>query len=98
MINVTNKLRVCHFPQVPCKPFLVEVENEREAYLIEKTLADQHLFLFDNNMIPDYSNAITVDMWEEDSDGEGTSEWVSYYNYEEEMDWDEFREVYLETI
>lgn len=63
---VPNKIRVCHFPQIPCKPFIVEVNNEREAYLIEEVFANQHLWLFKNGFIPDYSNVISVQMWDED--------------------------------
>ena len=95
MKKITNKLRVLHYPQVPCKPFIVEVKDEEQALFIGETLANQHLFLFDNNMIPDYSNVITVEMWEENSDGEGTPGWVDYYNEEEGMEFDEFVETYL---
>lgn len=87
---VPNKIRVCHFPQVPCKPFIVEVENEREAYLVEQALANQHLWLFDNGIIPDYCNAITVEIWDE-------NEWVDYWNESECMEWDEFEETYFEN-
>lgn len=97
MKKVTKKLRVLHFPQVPCTPFFVDVKDEEQAFLISETLATQHLFLFDNNFIPDYSNIISVVMWDEDSDGEGTPDWVDYYNEEEEMDFDEFAETYLST-
>jgi len=98
MKNVKNRLRVSHFPQIPCEPFSVEVRNEREAYFISETLANQHLFLFKNRMIPDYSNVILVEMWDEDSDGEGKPDWVDYYNDEEFMDWGEFVETYLTEL
>lgn len=92
---VPNKIRVCHFPQVPCKPFIVEVNNEREAYLIEQVFANQHLWLFDNGMIPDYSNAITVEIWDENS---GWSDgWVDYWNDTECMDWNELKQTYFEV-
>ena len=64
---VNKKLRVLHFPQIPCKPFQVEVKDEEQAHLIVETLADQHLFLFENNFIPDCSNIIIVEMWDEDA-------------------------------
>jgi len=95
MKNVTNKLRVLHYPQIPCEPFIVDVKNEEEAFLINQVLADQHLFLYNNSFIPDYSNAISVVMWDEDSDGEGNADWIDYYNEEESMDFDEFAETYL---
>ena len=52
-------------------------------------LANQHLFLFEQNMIPDYSNVITVDMLED-------GEWTDYWNEEELMEWDELVETYLD--
>lgn len=88
MKKVSNKLRVSHFPQIPCKPFIVEVKDEEQALFIRETLASQHLFLFDNNFIPDYANLITVEMFEDD-------DWIDYYNEEEDMDFDEFVETYF---
>lgn len=95
MKKVQNKLRVSHFPQVPCKPFTVEVKDEEQAYLMVEALANHHLFLFDNNFIPDYSNILLVEMFEEDSDGDGNPGWVDYWNEEELMEFDEFVETYL---
>lgn len=95
MNNVKNKLRVMHYAQVPCKPFIVDVSNEREAKKIMDVLADQHLFLLEQNIIPDYSNDILVVMWDENADGEGNADWVDYWNDEEGMDFDEFSETYL---
>lgn len=86
---IKNKLRVSHYPQIPCKPFQVEVQNEREAYLIRETLANQHLFLFNNNFIPDYCNVIVVEMLEEEDC------WIDYYNEEEKLNFNEFVEKYF---
>lgn len=88
MKTVQTKLRVSHFAQVPCKPFSVEVENEFEAMLIDNTLANQHLFLFDQGIIPDYSNAIVVEMLINGG-------WEDYFNEDEGMEWDEFKDKYL---
>ena len=96
MKKVENKLRVLHYPNIPCEPFFVDVKDEEQAAFIEKTLAEQHLFLFDNNFIPDYSNVIVVVMWDEDSDGYGNADWVDYYNEEEGMDWEEYKNTYLQ--
>jgi len=95
-ILVKNKLRVVHLPQVPCEGFVVEVLSEREAYLIAEALANQHCFLFDNNFIPDYSNVINVEMWDEDLDGE--DKWTDYWNEEEMAEWDDFCENNEEYI
>ena len=96
---VKNRLRVNHLPQIPCKGFKVEVKNEREAYLIVEALANQHVFLFENNFIPDYSNVILVEMWdddlEEDSDGE---KWSDYYNESEFMEWEDFTEEHSDYV
>ena len=94
MKNVKNKLRVVHFPQIgTCKEsFKVNVKDEVEAKKIMTVLADQHLWLEKNNVIPDYSNAIFVEMFDEDID-ENTKKpygWSDYYNEEGYMNWDEF--------
>lgn len=97
MINVNKKLRVVHFPQVGSskESFKVEVKDEEQANLVLNTLANQHLWLEKNNFIPDYSNALFVQMYDNDIDGEGTDGWCDYYNEEEFMDFDEFVAAYL---
>lgn len=92
MKKVKNQLRVTHIPQLPMNGFHVSVQNEREAYLILDTLAQQHLWLYKEKVIPDYSNAIFVEMLDEDG------VWVDYYNEAESLDWDEFVEAYNEYI
>ena len=80
---MSNKLRVVHIPQVGVNgsdSFIVEVDNEKEANLVVNTIANQHLWLFENNYIPDYSNALFVEMYEND-------EWVDYYNNELDLTW-----------
>jgi len=104
MIKVENKLRVCHIPQVGSfseadqeSHFYVDVKDEEQAALILSTLAQQHLWLLNNNFIPDYSNMICVEMYDEDIDTE-TGEpfgWTDYWNDSECMDWDEFEETYF---
>jgi len=103
-MNLVNpvkfKLRVVHFPQVGQKlSFKVDVKNEEEAYKIIEVLSQQHLWLFKNKYIPDYSNVIFVEMYD-DSIDPSTKEpygWSDYYNDEECMDWDEYEEVYLKS-
>ena len=91
MNKVSNKLRVEHMAQVPCPVFTVEVADEADAFRIMNLLAEQHNFLFENGIIPDYANVICVSMWsEEDQD------WVDYYNEAEEMDWEDFSAEYLQ--
>jgi hypothetical protein len=99
MKNVTNKLRVVHFPQVgSCKEcFTVEVKDEEQAYLIMNTLAQQHVWLEKKKIIPDYSNAMFVEMYDENIDEETEKPygWVSYYNEEECMEWEGVEENYF---
>lgn len=88
MKNVSNKLRVAHMPQVPGKSFYIHVENELEAAKIIAILAQQHLWLYNNNYIPDFSNMISVEMFNEE-----TQEWENYCNEEEDYaEWDEIEE------
>ena len=87
MKNTKNKLRVLHYPQIPCEPFFVDVKDEEQALLVKETLADQHLYLYDNNFIPDYSNIIMVVMWDDVE-----KDWVDYYNEFENMEFEEFIE------
>ena len=93
MKQVNKKLRVYHFPQIGSvrKAFYVEVKDEEQASLIVNTLAIQHLWLYSKQIIPDYSNSIGVEMFED-------NEWVNYYNEEEDMEWDEFEETYFSYI
>jgi len=60
------KLRVWHIPQIPMKPFYVNVKSLREAKLILDTLADYDKFQFENNVKPDYSNAAGLEVYEND--------------------------------
>lgn len=99
MVLIKNKLRVSHFPQIPCKPFIVEVKNEREAYLIYQTIANQHLFLFEGNFIPDYSNVICVEMWDDEMEADANGDkWCDYWNEKEEMEWNDFVEEYSDYV
>ena len=70
------KLRVCHYPQIPCDPFIVEVESLEEARMIKSTLGNYDLFQYENKIKPDYSNMSTVEQWDEDE-----QEW---YDWEDE--------------
>lgn len=87
-----KRLQVHHYAQIPCMPFRVDVKDEYEAFKISKTLADQHLFLLGQNIIPDYSNVIGVLMWDDDE-----QDWVDYYNDAEEMEWKEIESTYFAT-
>ena len=77
-----TKLRVSHFPQVPCKAFHVDVDSIEEAMKIKNILANYDLFQYNNRIKPDYCNVTTIDMWDEDSDGEGNPGWCNWSDEE----------------
>lgn len=79
-----KKLRVWWIPQIPMKPFRVEVENVKEAKKILDVLAKYDDFEFKNNVKPDYSNAGGLE--EEQEDGE----WEDWYDEETGEDIDNF--------
>lgn len=73
-----NKLKVWWIPQVPGKPFEVEVSSVEEAAKLLTVLADYDAFQFENNIKPDYSNAGGLNelidgewvSWEDEKTGE----------------------------
>lgn len=81
------KLRITHFPQVPCKPFIVEVDSLSKARDVMNLLADYDLFQYKNEIKPDYCNATFLeeyceadDMWYSWCDSEtGISDINEYY-------------------
>lgn len=93
--TVNKKLRVSHYAQVPCEPFIVEVSTEKEAYLLSEALANQHLFLYEKKIIPDYCNEVLVEMYSDDVDGDGNGGWEDYYNHEEDLDWTDYVLTYF---
>lgn len=78
---MSKKLRVSHFPQIPCKPFIVLVKGLYEAKSIMDTLANYDLFQFDNNIKPDYSNMTVLEEWDEEENS-----WVSWMDDETGID------------
>jgi hypothetical protein len=75
------KLRVSHFPQVPCKPFIVSVDSLKEARKIFDVLAEYDIFQFENRIKPDYCNATVLEQWDEEE-----QEWLSWYDEETGID------------
>lgn len=75
------KLRVSHYPQIPCKPFVISVESLKEAKKIFDVLADYDLFQFNNKIKPDYANATVLEYWDEEE-----QEWLSWCDEETDID------------
>ena len=57
--------RVCVIPQVPGKAFAVQVDDSEAARQLADALGDFQLFLLAENVMPDYSNCVWVDCWED---------------------------------
>lgn len=55
--------RVWWIPQIPGKPFYVEVVDLLTAHALTIVLAQYDLFQYDNNIKPDYSNVGGIDRW-----------------------------------
>lgn len=68
-----QQLRLAHFPQLPCKPFIIPVANVAEAVKIATTIWDYDKFQFENRIKPDYSNATTLEVFED-------GEWCDWYS------------------
>ena len=81
---MSNRLRVVHYPTMPCNPFYYEVANVEQAYVVKDALAEQTLFLEKEGIIGDYSNALYV------QEANGFGGWVDYYNEEHDMDFEEY--------
>jgi len=80
---VEGSLRVWWIPQVPGKPFLVEMPDLKSAALIMDTLANYDKFQFENRIKPDYCNAGGLSVFE-------GGEWCDWYSDDGE-DFDNYR-------
>lgn len=76
-----KKLRVVHFPQIPCNGFKVEVNNLVEAKKIMDVLANYDLFQYENRIKPDYCNSTVLEEFNEDN-----QEWYGWYDEETGID------------
>lgn len=75
------KLRVAHYPQIPCKPFHVEVKDLQEAKKIFDVLANYDQFQLDNRIKPDYCNSTVLEQWDEEE-----KDWMSWCDDETGID------------
>lgn len=78
MIAKDGDLRVWHIPQIPGKPFHVQVMSVTQARLVLRVLANYDLFQYNNNIKGDYANAQSIEIYD---DGEWT-DWDENYNAE----------------
>lgn len=78
---MSKKLRVSHYPQVPCKPFIVEVSSLEEARKIFNVLADYDYFQYKERIKPDYANATCIEEFDNDE-----QDWISWCDEETGID------------
>ena len=78
---MNKKLRVLHFPQIPCNPFVVNVKDLEEAKLIYNVLADYDLFQFEQRIKSDYSNTTVIEEYDETE-----REWFPWWDEETGID------------
>jgi hypothetical protein len=55
--EIYQKFRVWWIPQIPMKPFTVDVESVKQGQFLCDVLAKYDLFQLENNIKPDYANA-----------------------------------------
>ncbi|WP_422451887.1 hypothetical protein [Endozoicomonas sp. ALC066] len=70
------KLRVWWIPQIPCKPFYVEVGTVKEGVKLLDTLVKYDQFQLDNNIKPEFCNSGGLQMFDPEQPEEGWSDWI----------------------
>ncbi len=86
-----RSLRVKWIPQIPMKPFIVPVDNEREAAKVMDILSAYDLFQYENNVKPDYSNMGALEIFDaDDTEDSPEGSWVGWFD--EETGFDDFGE------
>jgi hypothetical protein len=87
--GILMDLKVWWIPQVPGKPFFVEVESVAEGAKLMAVLADYDNFQYENNIKPDYCNSGGLMMlengewvdWEDSETGcTDPKEWLGIYD------------------
>jgi hypothetical protein len=81
-----NDMRVWWIPQIPMKPFQVDVEDIAQARLLLRTLADYDAFQFENRIKPDYCNMGGLEVFED-------GEWVEWESLDSGKDIHEYMEM-----
>ena len=77
------KLRVWWVPQVPGKPFFVNVDTVEEGVKLMGILADYDAFQFEHNIKPDYANVGGLMMFDpKDTTDSPNGSWVDWWDEE----------------
>lgn len=85
---IDNSLRVVQSFDGETEPYIVDVEDEKEACLVYQTLRDNYKFMRDKGIVNPIYFSVNVEMRVNDY-------WLDYFNEKEDMSWDEFYENYF---
>ena len=78
-------LRVWHIPQIPMKPFTVDVATLAEAKLLLDALAGYDLFQLEHHIKPDYCNASGLVVFDDqDTVDNIAGSWVDWHSVDGE--------------
>ena len=80
------KFRVLWVPQVPMKPFIVDVTSREEGQKIFEVLANYDLFQFENKIKPDYCNEGSIEL------SHPTITNGEWWDITDDAEWDDFAE------
>lgn len=80
--HAVGDLQVWWIPQVPMKPFTVDVASVEIGAKLLVVLAEYDLFQFENRIKPDYCNIGGLQQWNADCDGEGNEGWNDWLDEE----------------
>lgn len=72
-----SKFAVVHYPQIQCKPYVVDVDNIKEAIKIKDVLCNYDLFQYDNRIKPDYCNMSIIQYYDKEE-----KEWYDLDEYD----------------
>ena len=73
-------LRIWWIPQIPGRPFCVDVKDIEQAIFLHDVLASYDDFQYKHGIKPDYSNAGGLEVFDADGD------WSEWYDEEDDMD------------
>ena len=79
MAHKEGDLQVWWIPQIPMKPFVVDVATREEGAKFLEVLAQYDAFQFEHHIKPDYSNAGGLRRWCADN-GDGIPGWEDWHD------------------
>jgi len=72
-----SKFAVVHYPQIQCRPYVIDIDNIKEAIRIKDILCNYDLFQYENKIKPDYANMSIIQCYDEEE-----KEWYDLDKYD----------------